>query len=63
MVHELIGIRNNRVSLSQVPGIAKELEEVVMNPEYDEFYANVNDRRRVFVQRRDLIYLFTDEYL
>ena len=44
MVHELIGIRNNRVSLSQVPGIAKELEEVVMNPEYDEFYANVNDR-------------------
>ena len=41
MVHELIGIKNNRVSLGQVPGITKELEEVVMNAEYDEFYANV----------------------
>ena len=41
MVHELLGIKNNRVSLHQVPDIAKELEEVVMNAEYDEFYANV----------------------
>ncbi|CAF0811095.1 unnamed protein product [Adineta ricciae] len=40
MVHELIGIKNNRVNLSQVPGITKELEEVVMNAEYDEFYGN-----------------------
>ncbi|CAF0966223.1 unnamed protein product [Adineta steineri] len=39
MVHELIGIKNNRVNLSQVPGITKELEEVVMNAEYDEFYS------------------------
>jgi vacuolar protein sorting-associated protein 45 len=43
MVHELIGITNNRVNLSQVPGITKELEEVVMNAEYDEFYANVKN--------------------
>ena len=43
MVHELIGIKNNRVSLNQVPGITKELEEVVMNAEYDEFYANVKN--------------------
>ena len=41
MVHELIGIKNNRVNLSQIPGIKKELEDVVMNAEYDEFYANV----------------------
>ena len=41
MVHELIGIKNNRVNLSQVPGITKELEEVVMNAEYDEFYTDV----------------------
>ncbi|CAF1315897.1 unnamed protein product [Rotaria magnacalcarata] len=40
MVHELIGIKNNRVSLSHVPDITKELEEVIMNAEYDEFYAN-----------------------
>ena len=44
MVHELIGIKNNRVSLSQVPGVSKELEEVVMNAEYDEFYANVRQQ-------------------
>jgi len=42
MVHELIGIKNNRVTLSHVPDIAKELEEVVMNAEYDEFYSNVS---------------------
>ena len=41
MVHELLGIKNNRVSLSQVPDISKELEEVVMNAEYDDFYSNV----------------------
>jgi len=41
MVHELIGIKNNRVNLNQVPGITKDLEEVVMNAEYDEFYSNV----------------------
>jgi len=44
MVHELIGIKNNRVSLNQVPGITKELEEVVMNAEYDEFYSNVKSK-------------------
>lgn len=41
MVHEVLGIKNNRVSLHDVPGITKELEEVVMNAEYDEFYSNV----------------------
>jgi hypothetical protein len=46
MVHELIGIKNNRVSLNQVPGITKELEEVVMNAEYDEFYSNVNAKTK-----------------
>jgi len=44
MIHELIGIKNNRVSLNQVPGITKELEEVVLNAEYDEFYSNVINR-------------------
>ena len=41
MVHELIGIKNNRVNLSRIQGITKELEEVIMNAEYDEFYATV----------------------
>ena len=39
MVHELIGIGNNRVSLANVPGVAKELQEIVLSPEHDEFYA------------------------
>ncbi|XP_045216562.1 vacuolar protein sorting-associated protein 45-like [Mercenaria mercenaria] len=40
MVHELLGINNNRVNLSNVPGISKELQEVVLSAEHDEFYAN-----------------------
>jgi len=44
MVHELIGIKNNRVSLTQVPGITKDLEEVVMNAASDEFYAKVKNQ-------------------
>lgn len=41
MVHELLSINNNRVNLSNVPGISKELQEVVLSPEHDEFYAAV----------------------
>jgi hypothetical protein len=41
MVHELIGIKNNRVNLTQVPGISEDLKQVEINAEYDEFYANV----------------------
>ena len=41
MVHELLGINNNRVSLANVPGISKELQEVVLSAEHDEFYAGV----------------------
>ncbi|KAL4227995.1 vacuolar protein sorting-associated protein 45 [Mactra antiquata] len=40
MVHELLEINNNRVNLSQVPGISKDLQEVVLSAEHDEFYAN-----------------------
>ncbi|KAI7798778.1 vacuolar protein sorting-associated protein 45 [Triplophysa rosa] len=40
MVHELLGINNNRIDLSRVPGISKELREVVLSAENDEFYAN-----------------------
>ncbi|WAR00623.1 VPS45-like protein [Mya arenaria] len=39
MVHELLGINNNRVSLANVPGISKDLQEVVLSAEHDEFYA------------------------
>lgn len=41
MVHEVIGIKNNIVSLKNVPGVSKELEEIILSAEYDEFYENV----------------------
>lgn len=40
MVHELLGLHNNRIDLSRVPGITKDLKEVVLSAENDEFYAN-----------------------
>lgn len=41
MVHELLTIHNNRVDLSHVEGAPKDLKEVVLSLEQDEFYANV----------------------
>uniref|UniRef100_A0A8C9XRL9 Vacuolar protein sorting-associated protein 45 n=1 Tax=Sander lucioperca TaxID=283035 RepID=A0A8C9XRL9_SANLU len=40
MVHELMGLNNNRIDLSRVPGISRDLKEVVLSAENDEFYAN-----------------------
>ncbi|XP_002734962.1 vacuolar protein sorting-associated protein 45-like [Saccoglossus kowalevskii] len=40
MVHELLGINNNRIDLSSVPGITRDLQEVVLSSEHDEFYTN-----------------------
>lgn len=39
MVHELLTINNNRVNLSDINGIPKDLKEVVLSAEQDEFYA------------------------
>ena len=49
MVHELLGISNNRISLANVPGITKDLQEVVLSAEHDEFYANVSSAGLVFM--------------
>lgn len=40
MVHELLTINNNRVDMSVVKGVPKELKEVVLSSEQDDFYAN-----------------------
>ncbi|XP_075867482.1 vacuolar protein sorting-associated protein 45 [Nelusetta ayraudi] len=40
MVHELLGLNNNRIDLSKVAGVSRELREVVLSAENDEFYAN-----------------------
>lgn len=42
MVHELLTINNNRVDLSAADGAPKEMKEVVLSTEQDEFYANVS---------------------
>ena len=39
MVHQLIGINNNRVSLAGVPGVNKDLQEILLSASQDEFYA------------------------
>lgn len=44
MVHELLTINNNRVDLSEVDGAPKDLKEVVLSTEQDEFYANVKQK-------------------
>jgi len=38
MVHELLGLTNNRVDMSKVPSIRKELREVVLSAEQDHFF-------------------------
>ena len=39
MVHELIGISNNRVDLRGRPGVPSDFEQVVLSPEQDPFFA------------------------
>ena len=39
MVHELLGITNGRVDMSNAPDIKDELREVVISPEQDSFFA------------------------
>lgn len=41
MVHELLTINNNRVDLTGIDGAPKDMKEVVLSTEQDEFYANV----------------------
>lgn len=42
MLHELFTIKNNRISLTNVAGVSKELRELVLTPEQDEFYERVS---------------------
>ena len=39
MVHQLIGINNNRVCLAGVPGVTRDLQEILLTAAQDEFYA------------------------
>lgn len=52
MVHELLTINNNRVDLSTVDGAPKDMKEVVLSTEQDEFYANVSWRQSLQRMKR-----------
>ena len=41
MIHELIGINNNRVDLSHVQSLPADMKEVVISCEDDEFFQKV----------------------
>jgi vacuolar protein sorting-associated protein 45 len=43
MVHELLGLNNNRVILRGAPNITKDLEEVVLSAEQDSFFRKNRD--------------------
>ncbi|ODQ77947.1 hypothetical protein BABINDRAFT_181344 [Babjeviella inositovora NRRL Y-12698] len=60
MVHEFIGIRNNTVDLSRVPGVAKDMEQVVLNPETDAFYREAMHLN--FGDLGDKIKAYVDQY-
>ncbi|KAF9291708.1 vacuolar protein sorting-associated protein 45 [Mortierella alpina] len=60
MVHELIGIRNGRVDLSNVPGIKSELKEIVLSCDQDSYF-----QKNMFLNLGDLganIKGYVDEY-
>lgn len=39
MVHELLGLSNNRVSLKKAPNVSKDLHEIVLSATQDDFFA------------------------
>ncbi|KAG9296244.1 hypothetical protein G9A89_014836 [Geosiphon pyriformis] len=60
MVHELLGINNGRVNLSEVPEIRPELREIVLSRDQDPFY-----KRNMFLNLGDLgenIKSYVEEY-
>lgn len=45
MLHELLTINNNRINLSNIQGISKDMREVVVSAEQDDFYSKVSHDR------------------
>jgi len=60
MTHELIGINNNVVDLSKCPGGKKDIEELVLDPRTDPFYAQ--NRYLNFGELGENIKQLVDEY-
>lgn len=60
MVHELLGLNMNRVVLRGAPNISKELEEVVLSPTQDDFFAK--QRHANFGDLGSAVKQLLDEY-
>ena len=63
MIHELLTIENNRVDLSEVPGIAKDMREVTMSPEQDSFYKDSlnSDFGEIGIKIKELVGKFQEQ--
>jgi len=60
MVHELLGLNNNRVVLRGAPNIARDLEEVVLSAQQDEFFRK--NRHANFGELGESIKKLLDDY-
>jgi len=60
MVHELLGLNNNRLLLANAPGVSKDLEQVVLNAEQDEFFKQ--NRHKNFGELGESVKHLLDEY-
>lgn len=60
MVHELLGLNNNRVVLRGAPNVAKDLEEVVLSANQDEFFRK--NRHANFGELGESIKKLLDDY-
>ena len=60
MIHELLGLNNNRLDLANAPGISKELQQVVLNAEQDDFFKE--NRHKNFGELGEAVKQLLDEY-
>lgn len=60
MVHELLGLNNHRVILKGAPNVTKDLEEVVLNAQQDEFFRK--NRHKNFGELGESIQHMLQEY-
>lgn len=60
MVHELLGLNNNRVNLKNAPGVTKDLQEVVLNAAQDDFFQQNRDAN--FGELGESVKHLLDEY-
>lgn len=41
MIHEVLGIKNNRVDLKHIENLEADMKEVVLSPDEDTFYSKI----------------------